>query len=446
MLRSSVFHPFLLSMYERFSASHLDETLGDISFGPDLPTIPERLLLAHARGEVLFLCGAGISRSAGMPGFRELVSNVYQTLDPVIHAELPNASSTEDCRRDPHLPQLTPRQAAEVRRFKAEEFDVVLGMLERRLDSRKREDSKVRSRVAEVLRQPEAPNALQTPPPAESVGKTDRAGMPRPICPAPVHRTLIRLADRGGVSTIMTTNFDLLLEAAAKGLRVPLQTYALGSIPRPTRRNEFAGVLHLHGALSRDPCRFSDLVLTDQDFGEFYLRRRIVPDLIYDAARLFHLVMVGYSAKDPPMRYLLDAVAADEARFEDLKDRFIFIDADGADPVAIEDWRTRGITPIQYSAPNEDHSALYQTLDRWADLSAINGKRQAAEKEIRRIVMTDRAATPEADRRLFDHLFRRSNAGERVHLAASASAAGADIAWLDAIMNISDERDREQRR
>ena len=42
-----------------------------------------------------------------------------------------------------------------------------------------------------------------------------------------------------------------------------------------------------------------------------YYRYGYVPDFIYDAARLFHLVLVGYSANDPPMRYLLNAVAAD---------------------------------------------------------------------------------------------------------------------------------------
>jgi hypothetical protein len=73
-------------------------------------------------------------------------------------------------------------------------------------------------------------------------------------------------------------------------------------MPRPTRQTEFAGVLHIHGALDSNPLRFSELVLSDQDFGEFYLRRRVVPDFIYDAARLFHLVLVGYSANDPPMR------------------------------------------------------------------------------------------------------------------------------------------------
>ncbi len=78
-------------------------------------------------------------------------------------------------------------------------------------------------------------------------------------------------------------------------------------------------------ALDRNSSRTSDLVVSDQDFGEFYLRRRVVPDFIYDAARLFNLVLVGYSANDPPMRYLLNAVAADGTRFGDLKERFTFI-------------------------------------------------------------------------------------------------------------------------
>jgi hypothetical protein len=49
-----------------------------ISLGNGLAAIPERLLLAHARGEVLFICGAGISRPAGLPDFRELVLDVWR--------------------------------------------------------------------------------------------------------------------------------------------------------------------------------------------------------------------------------------------------------------------------------------------------------------------------------------------------------------------------------
>jgi hypothetical protein len=251
----------------------------------------------------------------------------------------------------------------------------------------------------------------------------------------------MRLADRGGVHTIVTTNFDLLLEAAAKKNGLSVQSYALGGIPRPGRRRDFAGILHIHGALERDAARTSDLILSDQDFGEFYLRRRVVPDFIYDAARLFHLVLVGYSANDPPMRYLLNAVAADGTRFEDLKERFTFVGSHSFDPIELEDWRGRGITPIHYDAA-DNHSSLHSTLARWARLSAINGKQGFVDAEVRRIVKSNRALASDADRDLFDHLIRRSNANERVRLSALASKHSADLGWLDAITAIATEPDQ----
>ena len=42
------------------------------------------------------------------------------------------------------------------------------------------------------------------------------------------------------------------------------------------------------------------------------------------------------------MRYLLNAVAADEGRFDDLKERFIFVGSDEPDTVALQDWRAQG--------------------------------------------------------------------------------------------------------
>jgi hypothetical protein len=284
-----------------------------ISLGSDLAAIPERLLLAHARGEVLFICGAGISRP-NLPDFRELVLDVYKILDTSVHAVLADLPRSACNQWAANCAGLTDRQTAEVKRFLVGDYDVVLGMLERRLDDQTRGDSRVRREVANRLR---------------AGGRT----------PTPIHRTLMRLADRGGATTIVTTNFDLLLEQAAKRSRSTVETYSLGSVPRPTRHTDFAGVLHIHGALDNNPLRFSELVLSDRDFGEFYLRRRVVPDFIYDAARLFHLVLVGYSANDPPMRYLLNAVAADGSRFDDLKERFTFFGTSGSDPVALEDRR-----------------------------------------------------------------------------------------------------------
>ena len=236
-----------------------------ITLRGDLPAVPERLLLAHARGEVLFICGAGISRPAGLPDFRELVLEVYRVLDAAVYEALSGIPRGACNQWDVDRSNLTDRQAAEVKRFIAGDYDVVLGMLERRLDDQTKGDSSMRREVAKRL----------------------RSGANKP---AATHRALMLLADRGGVAAIVTTNFDLLLEAAAKRAGSQLQTYSLSSIPRPTLQTDFSGVLHIHGALEANPARLSELILSDQDFGEFYLRRRVVPDFIYDAARLFHLV------------------------------------------------------------------------------------------------------------------------------------------------------------
>lgn len=287
---------------------------------------------------------------AGLPDFRQLVLDVYAQLDASTYSVL-NGLPPRACNEwQANYAGLTDQQAAEVKRFISGDYDVVLGMLERRLDDQTRGDSQVRRTVTAILRSGSAN-------------------------PAAIHKALIALADRGGAKAIVTTNFDLLLQIAAKRLRSPVETYSLGSIPRPSRNSEFSGVLHIHGMLDKNPERTSELVLSDQDFGEFYLRRRVVPDFIYDAARLYHLVLVGYSANDPPMRYLLNAVAADGNRFDDLKERFTFFGSNSPDSVALADWNGRGITPIHYDSTN-NHGTLRTTLERWAALSAINGKKK----------------------------------------------------------------------
>ena len=389
-----------------------------IFLGPDLPAIPERLLLAHARGEVLFIAGAGISQPAGLPDFRELVLKVYARLDTAVHdiiSKIPHSGCNKWAM---DLSTLTHGQAAEVRRFIAGDYDVVLGMLERRIDGQTDTPSEVRKIVASEVRVPTIP-------------------------PTAIHRALMSLADRGGSVSIVTTNFDLLLEKAATRSRLGIQSYALGGIPRPGRRSDFAGILHIHGAIDPNASRTTDLIVSDQDFGEFYLRRRTVSDFIYDAARLFNLVLVGYSANDPPMRYLLNAIAADGTRFDDLKERFTFVGTDTPDPTALEDWRGRGITPVPYDARNS-HSALLNVLQRWADLSAINGKKGAIDKELTRIVNETRGRASEADRDLFDHLIRRSSSNERVRMAAMLSKRRADLGWLNAMSDIVIGDDRRR--
>lgn len=391
-----------------------------ISLAPGLARIPERLLLAHSRGQVLFITGAGTSKASGLPDFRELVVDTYQRLDAAVHRILVGPSPK------PGIPRaatgLSDKQHAEIIRFDRGDYDVVLGMLERRIDGASTAPGKVRQEIARLLRTVPGPS-----------GSTVRARA------SAVHRALIRLADRGAATTIATTNFDRLLQAASSG---STPTYALGGIPRPGRRADFAGVLHIHGALSSDASEPSDLVVTDRDFGEFYLRRRVVPDFIYDAARLFHLVLVGYSANDAPMRYLLNAVAADGSRFDDLRERFAFVPTPNGSDLSLEDWQGRGITPVPYN-PSSGHAELGATLQRWSELSSINGDQRKVDALVKRLVRTSRASTIESERDLFDHLVRRSSPSERLRLAALASRVRASMDWLDAMADVARESDRE---
>jgi hypothetical protein len=138
------------------------------------------------------------------------------------------------------------------------------------------------------------------------------------------------------------------------------------------------------------------------------------------------------------MRYLLNAVAADGSRFDDLKERFTFFGTDVPDAVAVEDWKARGITPIHYDA-RDRHRVLGETLEIWSRLSAVNGSERVLDAKIRRIVKFKRADANEVDRDLFDHLVRRGNAGERTRLARVAASASADLGWLDAITAIARE-------
>ena len=318
-------------------------------------------------------------------------------------------------------PSLNAEQRALLARIDEKEFDVALGMLERRMDSDQDRESSVRRAVADILR-----------------------GAQRP---APIHAALVRLANRGAATSIATTNFDLLFEAAARSLRTPLQRYALTDIPRPDPRPGFAGVMHLHGALDPDPNRHADLVLTDRDFGEQYLRRRGIPDFVDDAARIFHVVFVGYSTNDPPMRDLLNAVAADGLRFPDLKERFAFVPVvpaqDDADRAALAAemamWVGRGITPIPYDK-SDGHRALTDVLAAWAALSPHEDKGAPVDREIRRVLRLERAGASEASRELFAHLFRRGSPEEQLRLAALGRSTRCDPAWLDGMLEIVRER------
>lgn len=376
--------------------------------------LPESLLLAHGRGGVLLVTGAGTSVPAGLPDFRDLTLDVYKVLDRPLYNVISQIPRDVDRVSQEAAVDLQDYQVAEAKRFAQSDFDVALGMLERRLDHDPSKATVVRRAIIEGIRR-------------KSEG------------PAEIHHSIIALADRGAATAVVTTNFDLLLEQAAKRSRKKIETYALSSIPRPGKDVDFSGVLHIHGALSQKPTQESHCIVTDRDFGEYYLRRQVVPEFVYDAARLFQLVLIGYTANDPPMRYLLNAVAADGARFTDLKERYAFVPyRDRPDPVVLRDWRARGIEPIPYD-DRDGHRQLAVTLNTWSKLSAINGDQTLVDRLITRIVTNSRKDNNEYDRDLFDHFYRRGSDAERRKLALLITGVRATSDWLDAMIEIDKE-------
>jgi hypothetical protein len=94
------------------------------------PDIPDELIRAVSAGEVMFLCGAGVSFGAGLPTFKDLTKQVYATLG-------------EDLRYE----------HAELTAFNQNEFDRALRSLEKRTNLPGM-DSSVRTAVMTLLQPP----------------------------------------------------------------------------------------------------------------------------------------------------------------------------------------------------------------------------------------------------------------------------------------------------
>jgi len=293
------------------------------------PKLPFELITSQEEGQVVFLCGAGVSMGPPVwfPDFRKLVDNIYIDLneDYMLH---PAEREGMDC--DPRF--LAP--------------DRTLNALFRRLKPQ-------RGRVMEALRK-----ALET----------NHNG-------TRFHENLLKLS-RGssGDIRLITTNFDTLFERSWRHFSgQELDSHAASGMPSPGAY-DWQGVFHLHGRLADDNIAGlteSQLVLTSAEFGDAYLRTGWASRYLYDLLRHTNVVIIGYSLNDPPLRYLIDALDADRDRF-DFKSLYAIApiqDGNASDTEAI--WTARGTTPLLYDPVNSkngnsDHVVLRKTIEAWA--------------------------------------------------------------------------------
>jgi len=109
-----------------------------VADGPDIPTS----LRAQREGSLIFVVGAGVSRTAGLPLFGGLVDQVYAQLGQA----LPGAPGS-----------LASRAEEDAR--KAGQYDRLIGLLEQRLVYRRSDWRQPRNSVREAVAAPSNPGA-----------------------------------------------------------------------------------------------------------------------------------------------------------------------------------------------------------------------------------------------------------------------------------------------
>lgn len=106
-------------------------------------------------------------------------------------------------------------------------------------------------------------------------------------------------------------------------------------------------------------CESHPYVLSSADFGRAYLSEGWATNFIRHLLERYTVVLVGYQAEDPPIKYLLQGLNHDGQY-----DRSRLYAFDRGLPEEIEaKWRDRGGTAIAYS----DHPDLWKSMEAWAD-------------------------------------------------------------------------------
>ena len=142
-------------------------------------------------------------------------------------------------------------------------------------------------------------------------------------------------------------------------------------------------MVHLHGLLPKRPddVALNRLVLSSGDFGLAYLTERWASRFVSELFRYYVVCFVGYAINDPVMRYMMDALAADELLGEKKPEAYAFAGFEEGEAEATKEWKSKGVTPLLYKIPvgTTNHSALHKTLKEWAATyrDGVHGKERS---------------------------------------------------------------------
>lgn len=175
------------------------------------------------------------------------------------------------------------------------------------------------------------------------------------------HEIISRIsANEEGNPQIVTTNFDLLFEYSSSDPRI--DKYTPPAFPDLKHGMTLTGITYLHGRLSPPDGETHDYILSSSDFGRAYLAQGWATAFIRQLLERYTVVLVGYQAEDPPVKYLLQGLNSSP---DHAKDR-LYAFGEGRPEDVEANWRDRGVTPIPYPK-SEGHAALWDSLRAWAN-------------------------------------------------------------------------------
>ena len=292
-------------------------------FFADGPSIPDELLWERDEGKVVFFCGAGVSRAyANLPDFFGLATKVAEYLE----ADKDSSAYQLIHQRDGNEKNNVVGGSVSA--------DYIFSLLERDFFQKDIEEAVASALNPEKQDSPKKPDYLKA------------------------HQILLDLAtNRHGKIRLVTTNFDRLFEQCRKKLKI----WQPPNLPDPSRVDDMDGIVYLHGLATKDykGAEGDGFILSTSQFGKAYLAEGWATQFIRQILDNYTIVFVGYSADDPPVQYLLEALHKMEATHNKI---YAFQSDDGED--VINRWKYKGAMPICFPAGGYD--ILWKTLEAWA--------------------------------------------------------------------------------
>jgi len=284
-------------------------------FLADGPSIPDRLLEERDRGNVVFFCSSGVSQPL-LPGFLKLAGEIITTLGTP-----EGAKSQKMFEQAQSYPESGPP------------LDQVFGALQREYGA-----DRINDEVGKILRTPANASVEH-------------------------HKIILKLSRSAvGRVQLVTTNFDLLFERADRRLK----RYIPPALPDLASHQALDGIVYLHGRLAqrqKEGARRQGFVLSSADFGRAYLAEGWATRFARELLQRYVIVLLGYSASDPPVRYLLEGL---HSLAGDNGPGSIYAFDAGTDDDIRERWNDRGVHAIAYTQSDGEHSSLWNTLRAWA--------------------------------------------------------------------------------